>query len=341
MKKKYIKNMKNKVKLGQFYTKRSKYIIGNLLEDLDKSLKVVEPFCGEGDLLIFDNEYEIYDIDPKIEGCVKRDTLLEKPDYKNKLVVTNPPFLARNKNKDKTLYDLYDVSDLYKAAIKSILECSGGILIIPLNFFCDEDNKIRNLFFSRFDIIRLNVFEETVFDDTTYTICSFSFKIKENNCDYDTIECCFFPNKDVKYYDLKMETGWRIGSDFLEIINSVENIGIKRLRIGGVPNSNLYLRAIDTGTNDGRISLSIKREHFYGKESDRSFATLIMNKKYTSEQEMRICDEFNRILESNREKYNSMFLTNFRNSTSSYARKRISFDVSYKLISYIIKKEGF
>lgn len=160
--------MENKIKFGQFYTKKSKYIIGNLIEDLDKSLKVVEPFCGEGDLLIFENEFEIYDIDPKIEGCEKRDTLSNAPDYKNKLVVTNPPFLARNKNKDKTLYDLYEVNDLYKAAIKSIIGCSGGILIIPLNFFCDEDNKIRDLFFSKFDIIRLNIFEETVFDDTTY-----------------------------------------------------------------------------------------------------------------------------------------------------------------------------
>jgi hypothetical protein len=333
--------MENKIKFGQFYTKRSQYIIGNLLSDLDRNLKVVEPFCGEGDLLIFDNEYEIYDIDPKIDDCEKRDTLLNPPNYEGKLVVTNPPFLARNKNKDKSLYDLYEVGDLYKAAIKSILGCSGGILIIPLNFFCDEDNKIRDLFFSKFDIIRLNIFEETVFDDTTYTICSFSFKLKENRDVYcDTIECCFFPDKRIKHYDLKKTTGWRMGSDFLDIINSVENIGIKRLRIDGTPNSNLYLRAIDTGTNEGRIALSIKNEHFYGKESDRSFATLVMNKIYKREEEIKICSEFNRILELNREKYNSMFLTNFRNSTSSYARKRISFDVAYKLISYIIKKEN-
>lgn len=139
---------------------------------------------------------------------------------------------------------------------------------------------------------------------------------------------------------MKRSTGWRMGSDFLDIISSVQNIGIKRLRIGDIPNSNLYLRAIDTGTNDGRISLSIKKEHFYGKDTDRSFATLIMDKIYTEEQQIKICNQFNRILESNREKYNSMFLTNFRNSTSSYARKRISFDVAYKLISYIIKKEG-
>lgn len=33
--------MENKVKFGQFYTKRSQYIIGNLIEDLDREMKVV------------------------------------------------------------------------------------------------------------------------------------------------------------------------------------------------------------------------------------------------------------------------------------------------------------
>ena len=331
--------MNKKVELGQFYTTNSKYIIGNLLNDIPKDLTVVEPFCGKGDLLIFENNYELYDIDPKIENCEKRDTLKNPPSYEGKLVVTNPPFLAKNKNKDKTLYDLYDVGDLYKASIKSILTCSGGILIVPLNFFCDEDNYFREKFFNRFDLIRLNIFEETVFDDTTYTICSFSFKVKSSNSDVDTIECNFFPSKEVKMFDLKKSSGYRIGSDFLDIIDSQKNIGIKRLTIGGSPNSNLYLRAIDTGSDRGRIALDIKRDHFYGKESDRTFATLIMDKEYTNEQELKICNEFNSILEKYREKYNSMFLTNYRNS-STYARKRISFDVAYKLISYIIKKEG-
>ena len=324
--------MGNKTQLGQFYTKNAKYIIGNLLNDIDKNLTVVEPFCGEGDLLIFDNEYEIYDIDPKLENCPQRDSLINPPSYTNKLVITNPPFLARNKNKDKTIYDLYNVSDLYKAAIKSILTCSGGILIIPLNFFCDEDDDIRDLFFERFEVIKLNIFEETVFDDTSYTICSFSFKVRGDKYQ-DGIDCEFFPSGVIKRFEVKSSTGWRIGSDFLEIIKNTKNIGIKRLRDGGVPNSNLYLRAIDTGGEDGRISLIINNNHHYGKETDRSFATLVMDKEYDEEF---ICYEFNRILEFYREKYNSMFLTNFRNSTSLYSRKRISFDVAYKLISYII-----
>lgn len=332
--------MKNKVKFGQFYTTRANYIIGNLIDDLPKELVVVEPFCGQGDLLIFENKYEIYDIDPKIENCEKRDTLRFTPNYEGKLVVTNPPFLARNKNKDKSIYDLYEVGDLYKAAIKSILTCSGGILIVPLNFLCDEDNSFREAFFARFDVIRLNIFEETVFDDTSYTICSFSFKLKEFDSEIDTIECTFFPSKEVRFFDLKKSAGYRIGSDFIEIIDSQKNIGIKRLLLEGTPNSNLYLRAIDTGTENGKIALEIKRDHFYGKGTDRTFATIVMDKTYTDEQELKICEEFNSILNEYREKYNSMFLTNYRNS-GAYARKRISFDVAYKLISHIIKKERF
>ena len=331
--------MNKKTQYGQFYTTNSKYIIGNLINDLPNNLIVVEPFCGQGDLLIFDNKYEIYDIDPKIENCEERNTLINPPNYKGKLVVTNPPFLSKNKNKDKTIYDLYKVSDLYKASIKSILDCEGGILIVPLNFLCDEDMNIRDLFFDNFDVIQMNIFEETVFNDTTYTICSFSFKRRIDKIDEVFIKINFFPSGKKTKFRLKRTTSWRIGTEFIELISGQKNIGITRLVNGKIPNSNLYLRSIDTGTKDGMISLTMNEKHFYGKESDRTFATIILDRKYTYDQQNIICNEFNSILNKNREKYNSLFLTNYRNSTSSYSRKRISFDVAYKLISWIIENK--
>lgn len=328
--------MQNKVKYGQFYTTNSQYIIGNLLGDLPTDKIVVEPFCGKGDLLIFDNGKELYDIDPKREDCPKRDTLLNPPDYRDKLVVTNPPFLARNKNKDKSLYDLYKTSDLYKVSIKTIMDCDGGILILPLNFFCDEDDNIRTEFFNRFQLIKLNVFEETVFDDTTYTICSFSFKRKTSD---ENFLCTFFPSMESKFMEISLGTGYKIGNDFLSILKNQKNIGIKRLVPGMTPNSNIYLRAIDTGTDSGRISLKIESKHFWGKNTDRAFATIVLDSEYTELEQEKICLEFNNLLEGYRKKYNSLFLTNFRNSTTSYSRKRISFDVVYKLISYIIQNK--
>lgn len=335
-----MEKMEKKVKYGQFYTKKSNYIIGNLIKDLDPNKKVVEPFCGEGDLLIFNNECELYDIDPKIENTIERDTLKNPLDYTNKLVVTNPPFLAKNKNKDKSIYDLYKVNDLYKASIKSILSCDGGILIIPLNFLCDEDKTIRNLFFERFEIININIFEETVFDDTSYTVCSFSFRVKEEPSDEVIIKPLILPKNKYEEYTLKKDNGWRIGSTFFDLTKNQKNIGISRLTTDGEPNSNIYLKAIDSGTQEGRISLSYNENHHYGIQSDRSFATIVTDKIYSKKEQLIIINEFNRIIEHYRGKYNSLFLTNFRNSTKLYSRKRISFNVAYKLISYIIKKEN-
>ena len=39
---------------------------------------------------------------------IKRDTILNPPNYNNKFIITNPPYLARNKSKDKTLFKQID-----------------------------------------------------------------------------------------------------------------------------------------------------------------------------------------------------------------------------------------
>ena len=70
------------------------------------------------------NKYniELYDIEPKYNDTIKKDTLLEPPIYDNKFVLTNPPYLARNKNEDKTLYDKYNTNDLYKCFIINLID---------------------------------------------------------------------------------------------------------------------------------------------------------------------------------------------------------------------------
>ena len=327
-----------KKNLGQFYTTRAKYIMGDLIKDLPNEVPVIEPFCGNGDLLIFENQFEMYDIDPKKEGCIQRDTLRNPPDYKGKLVITNPPYLAKNKSEDKEIYQKYNIGDLYKASILSIMECKGGILIIPLNFFCDEDDEIRKIFFNRFQVVNLKVFEETVFDDTAYTICAFSFLPRTS--EKTSLKIKFFPSEYEEEFDVEEQTGYRIGSEFFKIVNSQKNIGVSRLLIGESSNSKIFLRSIDTGSNEGRISLSMCNDPYYGEKSDRVFATIKTPIEYTGKIQEKIVKEFNSFLEVNRKKYRSMFLTNYRNSSSSYSRKRISFEVAYKIISYIIEKEG-
>ena len=196
----------SKKKLGQFYTTNNEYILQNL-NIPDNINNIIEPFAGQGDLLNYLEKYnknfniECYDIDPKNNklNIIKQDTLLNPPNFNNKFVITNPPYLGRNKSKDKTYFDKYDQNDLYKCFIKILIDndCLGGILIIPLNFWTTmrkQDILLRKLFLKKYKINRLNIFEENVFDDTNYTICAFQFEYCNNYNDNNDIYTDIYPS---------------------------------------------------------------------------------------------------------------------------------------------------
>ena len=133
-----LNNKNNKKKLGQYYTTNYEYILQEMYIPTDTHI-IIEPFAGNGDLLNFikdedKNKYkfECYDIDPKKDFIIKRDTITNPPIFTNKFLLSNPPYLARNKSKDKVVFDKYDVNDLYKCVIKIIYTVEMLIFIIIL-----------------------------------------------------------------------------------------------------------------------------------------------------------------------------------------------------------------
>ena len=97
----------NKKNRGQFYTTNSSYILEGFPLPPNDVRCVIEPFAGKGDLIDwvknagYIGNIESYDIEPKNTGIVKRDTLVNPPNYENTWIITNPPFLARNKSEKK------------------------------------------------------------------------------------------------------------------------------------------------------------------------------------------------------------------------------------------------
>ena len=80
----------------------------------------------------------MYDIDPKSNDIIKQDTLLHPVDLDNKFAITNPPYLARNKSKDKVLFDKYKTNDLYKCYILQLIGAKkhiGGNNYYTIEFF--------------------------------------------------------------------------------------------------------------------------------------------------------------------------------------------------------------
>lgn len=313
------------------YTTKAEEICSNLVHYIPEDAQLIEPFVGDGDLLpLFPNhKWELYDFDNKGNNIIQ-DTLKIPPSYKNKWVITNPPYLAKNKAQDKSIFNQYNTDDLYKATLISILECEGGILIIPTNFLTDErTGNIRTQFLNQFEILEINIFTEPVFISTTYSVCSFAFKRKENKLP-QTFLVNIFPIKQQVPITIYPEYDYRIAGEFYNALNKSKII-FGRL-VGNTSNqyiTNIKLYAIDT--RNERIRLEFEKEHYQGKTSDRTYATFVCNYQLTEDQEHKLIQEFNKQLENFRKQYYDLSMTNYRD----YNRKRIGFTFAYQLLSKI------
>jgi len=348
------KNKLSKQRLGQFYTTNHEYILQGM-KIPDNINNIIEPFTGNGDLIIFiENEQkknnvkyiiECYDIEPKKNYIIKKDTINNPPDYNNKYLITNPPYLARNKSKDKSLFNKYYVNDLYKCVIKNILTniCLGGIFIIPLNFWSSiriADIELRKAFLEKYNIVLLNIFEEKVFDDTTYTICSFQFELKQNNDNNNKLNIIVYQSKISIKTELNDNNNFMIGGDIynLKLKNRYKITRLTK-KNKEKSNTNILVKCIDDNINS-QIGLSfVEDKYIYIDETPnqtaRTYATLIIEPKIEKDKQKQLIIKFNKYLEEHRKKYNSLFLTNYRES-KDIARKRISFDLVYSITEYIL-----
>ena len=337
----------SKKERGQFYTANCQYI----LDDLDRpppGVKLIEPFAGKGDLLnwLGTTLVESYDIEPKRSDIVQRDTLRDPPDYKDAWVITNPPYLARNKCESKDIFDLYKTNDLYKCFLKSIELCAGGILIIPAGFFLsprDIDVRCRNDFMSRFKILKIRYFEETVFPDTTTTVVAFSFVRSQEILTEQSIEWTILPRKDKKIFKMSKDNDWIIGGEIYKL-SVPQNINIRRYvegkELGPTEQlTHMTLNALDSGKDKGRISLDYTQGYVYpAKDCSRTFATMCLTGiNLTHEQQIDLCKRFNEFLETHRKETWSLFLPQYRES-KEYARKRIPFELAYTIILHLLDK---
>ena len=343
-----------KKQFGQFFTTNSDYILQGF-EEFVKKKEITDPFAGNQDLIKWVRKNGCkkvvgFDCDKNyVDGknVLNNDSINSPQKYK--FVCTNPPYLHKNKADLKTKERFFsgthsNFEDLYQVSIFSILNSEEGILIVPLNFLCAENSKkIRNLFFDKFEIAKLNIFSEQVFEDTTYNVISFYFRRKYN---------------------------WQFGGDFINRIKNTQNhLGIfrltedylksgeyevelgfqnikdkKPLRISKdikklIEKNILFLRAIDS-KNGKKIQLEDIRKYgvagLVGKNTSRNMAHLIFKKEIPINDQIELMKRFNEELNRGRSKYLSFFLTNFRDNN----RKRISFELTYKFLNYIYDEKN-
>lgn len=321
----------NDIKKTQHYS-TDRQLVSNLIQYIPQNVKLIEPFVGTGSLVeIFPNaEWEKYDIEELCEGAIQRNTLLNPPAYDSKWVITNPPYLAKNKATDKTVFDRYpDYDDLYKVAIHTMLNCEGGILIVPVNFLSDDKSaNIRNKFFERYDIVQLNIFTEQMFSSTTYNVCSFAFKKATESKTQIIVPLTVFPSEENRIITLCRDSNWRIGGEFLKDLFATPNV-FSRLVAGKQAQNETHITINCIDKEDSPLHFYFIDEPYYGKESDRTIATLDCVEALTDQEQILIVQEANKLITNYRESCFNLCFTNYRDRN----RKRIGFKEAYAFAS--------
>ena len=282
------------------------------------------------------------DIEPQTEIATQRDTLLDPPSYDGKFVLTNPPYLSRNKASNKVAFDTYKTNDLFKCFIMSMIldNPQGGIMIIPLNFLSSirkGDIDLRKKFLNIFDMTQINIFEERVFVDTSYTICAIQFTLKKET---PNINIDIYPSETHIETLLTEDNHYMIGGHIYNLPKS-EIYTINRLTRANQdsPHTNILVKCIDDN-QDNQIGLSVVEvDKIYVDNtpnlSARTYASLIVEPPLSMEKQQLMVERFNQYLSGERKKYKSLFLCNYRES-KDIARKRISFGLVYSICEYIL-----
>ena len=155
------------------------------------------------------------------------------------------------------------------------------------------------------------------------------------------INCTIYPSKKNITICLNKTNNFTIGGEIYNLKknkkNKVERATTSNEKSEGL--TNILLKCIDDNINS-KIRLSIVKDtdryiDNTPKLTARSYATLIITPKISLEKQKRIVEKFNIYLNEQREKYNSLFLTNYRES-NSISRKRISFKLAFDIVNYIL-----
>jgi len=364
--------MDEKRQLGQFFTKNTDYILFGISQYI-QGRNVTDPFAGDGDLLDWATTQGAlsvhgYDIDPTYidnRRIFLNDSLKNPKSYD--FVLTNPPYLYQNKLKDNSILSQSKHTDLYQLALEKIIDSKEGIIITPINFLSAENSKyIRKMFLSKFDIVRANYFKQQVFKDTTYNVIAFYYKKKITPKQNMVIDFHIYPDGRYKQIEIFQTYNWQIGGEFLTEINAFANrLQIERLEdddlqsgkytiytaynhldktkkfrvnretFNKIKRNIVILKAIDTGTEYGKICLEDIRKYnldaIISIKTSRNQISLIFPDSVSVQEQESLISLFNSELEEKRSKYYSLFMTNYRDKD----RKRISFNFAYNFISYL------
>lgn len=316
----------NKIKLGQFFTKKDVWLKPQITDFIKKSKCTVayDPFAGAGDLLnavkMFRfKKYIGLDIDKNLKW-IFNDSLISVPQIPNAIIITNPPYLAKQsasrKKMDLSLYfNQSAYTDLYLIALEKILAAQKiAVAIIPETFI--------NSNFMRKDLLHsITILEENPFTDTENPVCVVCFDGISKTLDKVKI----YKNE---IYVNDLETINRIR------ISPENNVKITFNDLNGW----LGLRAIDSTNDKTFINFDFKKNFKYDwakriKTSSRHLT--LINMDLPEQQKPLLIEKANNLIYTIREQSQDILLTPFKGNTKNGKRRR---RLDFKLARAILER---
>jgi hypothetical protein len=302
-------------KLGQYFTTNSDTILEGF-EDLVVGKHVVDPFAGQKDLLRWAEHngaasVKGYDLVPQSSDIIRNDSLKNPTDYTGLIVVSNPPYLSRNKTKgDKSVFDQWNQNDYYKCHLASLASCDEAIVIVPANFFCESSDRIRKLLFKTHSITKAKFWTEPAFDDATVSVTAFHMVKKAKP--YQDFPCLILPENTEIRMILRQENNYLHGDTFFDYIQNARDIAAIKTDVGmPAPNTNLVVGLLDNGKWKSGISYNSGEPVYTNPKSFTTYQLTLPEYTLTEEQQQRIAVLFDARLIEFRKKYHSMFLSNY------------------------------
>jgi hypothetical protein len=249
-------------------------------------------------------------------------------------MVSNPPYLARNKAKGQyaPIYDKFKQSDLYKCHLAG-LNCNEGIVILPSNFLSESNSSARKMFFSRFSILQAEYWTEQVFPEATTGIVIFHYKWEKNPIQHFPLT--MLPEEKKIDVVLKPEYGYLFGAEFFQRISQYpKTVTVEKGTKGIPPNTRLVLSLLDKNKIPQGLSINTGDPILSTKTAFTTYQLVVHGVTLSQEEEEKIVSSFNSLMGHYRKKYSGLFLTNYMGAN----QKILPVSYCYRLINYIVNE---
>lgn len=321
----------DKVSLGSFYTTKSGWLTDQVRAFLAKALTesngyLLDPFAGDGHLLeaiksdsiLGEQVNQVAGFDIQGQLWPKNDSLLEIPNPKKAVIVTNPPYLANHSAKRKGVSSLvekyFDSStqkNLYMIALENSLACADYVVaVIPETFLLSSFPKNR--------LELAVVIQDSLFGDT----------------DAPALVACF--SKGVRD-NAHIFTGNQHIGTLGEILSLRESSAPNHRIVFNDPNGRIGLRAVDGSDGNTPIAFMAAKDFEYPSDSvvvSSRLMTYLELPTLTEAQVSKLIGIANELLFEIREASGDLVLAPFKgNDRNGRRRRRLDYALARKILN--------